>query len=349
MRRKSAPPSPPADRFPFRFLPHPAIPIANDIEQGPRIDMPEAADDIILKLLREKDLLTASQETRIRAALKRGMNLADAIAKTPLVDPVKFASIATLARRGPVVTELAQEPAHMTDTAVPTDLDELDLPTEIAPAGTPPDDDLDLDLDHGPEPVPPAATARKNEEDDIDTMRFLLKPKAPKIEQQEVGSLIEEAFDSPKPAPAAAQKSKPDLKLTPLKQKEEYTGAGAKPHNYNLADDEGITLISEVNAILSRCLEHGGIGFVMETSLPADNLRLYGLDGSLKEEQTLESALLEKVINRMKVMARIETWRRLDNSRGVFRATWKASSAMFYVHGETMSSGERLTVHLERE
>lgn len=202
--------------------------------------------------------------------------------------------------------------------------------------------------------------------DDLDDTEEPLPPKLPPASGEkfgeEVSSILEEAFDvqislpgdkGRKPAekkPAAPAAKEPVGRMPALGDKDAYQSRSVNPKPVNLADDEGINLIREVNAIFTRAIDAKSKGFML-ASLPAeDNLKLFDAAGRLADQESLEQAQAEKIINRIKVMARIETWRRDAQQLGSVRVLHQGLTYRAYVNAETDAVGtEALIVHLEAE
>lgn len=209
-------------------------------------------------------------------------------------------------------------------------------------------DDFDMDLD------------------DIDDTDESLSPKLPPASGEkfgeEVSSILEEAFDvqislpgdkgkkTAEKKPAAPAAAGPVGRLPALGDKEAYQTRNANSKPVNLADDEGINLIREVNAIFTRAIDGKCKGFILAATAAEENLKLFDEAGRLSDQETIEQAQAEKILNRIKVMARIETWRRDAQQLGSVRLLNEGLTYRAFVNAEADAKGvESVIVHLEAE
>ncbi len=419
-------------------------------------------DDRVLHLLVEKDLITRAQEQRVRGAVARGMPLAEALQKTPLVDPIKFATIQALAastpdpgplepsrpedtqpvptvREVPPPTHKANPPSGeieldllddsepfetesgtfkiknlgpvqgADETQVPSPDDEgrrttessipihlaattYEEPDTVITSDLPEDFDDDLDFDEfdkaestteivpgasAPAPPPPANGDDLSDLDDLDDLDELdelddldfdqedeetLPPHLPQRTgddfDHEVQDKIDEVLDldmpevSPPPdgavadAPTAPGGAALYSHLPPPLRTSGFIPKGQSPQNFDLSDDEGILLIEEVNALLRDAIEHQRLGLLLAPGEPSAQIKLYTAAGTLDEERTLEPEMIEKVVNRLKVMARIETWRNDARQQGAFDMTFGKQRARALVSTEGEGRDEILVVYI---
>ncbi len=413
-------------------------------------------DEKLLKLMREQDLITASQEARVRQALGKGQSLGEAVSRTPLVDSVKFASLQAYAARQssePVEKEEPGPPPFQPiqaeddlEVALELDLDppghalpDLDYEVkDLGPVGAEEDaapvessvEDLDLDLDAGPAapaaeekpsakqefgdprggPAAPAAEEKPPQEPPspppsaagppheapappppkpapppaapppepapepvkrgpvrppsvAELRRQALinrKPKAPepaKAEMEgEVGSILEEAFTSAgggkKAAPAAAAakdgQAAGEDELPKPGPVNSYVPRAMRMQEFDLSDDEGISLIRQVNELLCESLDAGDGGVRLALGAGAGpNVMRFRANGRRRAAVEEEPAQVEKLVNRLKVMARLESWRRQQAQRGSFFVSWQGKRRRVLLDSAPGGSGagETLTVH----
>jgi hypothetical protein len=374
-------------------------------------------DELILSVLREQDLLTKSQETRVRSAMKRGMSVGEAIQRTPLVDPVKFTMMMALASTMNAQPGLhVQEPSRGDDPAQKPprdftpiqagdeDLIEIDeeipdlmdlggekfefrnlgpvsdqpenkprVPEKVStpasraitpdPTPAPPsaprtampaDFDADLDLDIPEEPIPVAEPPRRAHLDtdfDFDDLEIDGHADVPEsknsTESYEVPRVLdanleleEETVPPPPPAPARN-------KLRPAGKPAEYDPPGGRIQSYDLGNDEGIPLIGKVNAFLREAVEEecGGLEFDIE---PGKSVVHY-FDSKSEETQVkeLDGDTAQKYVNRLKVMARLEPWRRQQAQKGKCLLTCSGRNLQMLVDQEPGPEGhELITLYL---
>ena len=385
-----------------------------------------------LQLLLKQELITEAQGKRLRGRMRRGMSLAEAISKTPLVDPVKLASIQSLAAHSenqeqpqePIRRESSREIPRMhtgaseqkpestietpnassrrqsssasaqvaklaeEETAPPvsgapspasaaetdsnlSELDEIDFPGLA-------DERIDLDLDDldmeetdvqtegGPGML--AGPRPASSEDDIDTLR-MHAPDALKNAGKEEGKdedfagevdlVIEEVFDKKEKKQKGFAPLKPEEAITDfstdvlpaLGNRENYQPrAGVAVQTFDLEDDEGINLIQQVNEILTTSFREGDAGLIIDPGQDPAVLKRYGNSRRLSSEEVMETDMVEKIVNRLKVMGRIEPWRRQATQKGVFRIRHRGKEASAFVQSDPGSeSPDLLVIQIERE
>jgi len=242
-------------------------------------------------------------------------------------------------------------------------------------------DDLDLDFDDeanmetvGPaSPIRPklpsidlaeAPTLSKGEIDDLADSDFEFpdpEPLAAEEREQfkeQVDSLLDEAFDTKskprivKPShgtPAPPMPSYVSPRLEPLADKESYREGKRQIQTFDLADDEGINLIRQVNEIFERAINGNASAFQLVADAVPQNLRMFDANGRISSEDSIDADSIEKVVNRIKVMARIEVWRRLPVQKGFLRLIHAGTSWECFLKSETEAERkEVVTVYLER-
>lgn len=347
-------------------------------------------DEQLLRLMREQDLITPSQEARVRQAVKKGRSLGEAVSRTPLVDPVKFASLQSYAAHHapsdpgsappagekkeqgpppfqPIRAEDDQPVALDLDLDTP-ETDSLDLDYEVrdlGPVGTPEtpcarelDQDVDVDLDPEPDPPPrrpppPTDTVRPP------SVAELRRQALRKREQAETPSAesAEEAGPEPDQPAAAAPKPKSPAPASAASLPEpddpqSYLHRNMQLQSYDLSDDEGISLIRQVNEMLQDSLDAGDAGLrLMPGVTDGPNLTRYGRDRAERAAEELEASQAEKLANRLKVMGRLEAWRRQPSQRGAFDVISQGRRyrvLLDFSTGEGDGETEVLTVHFLR-
>ncbi len=401
-------------------------------------------DVVAVDLMVEQGLITNAQADRLKTLLKKGTSLGEAVIKTPLVDPIKIASIQSLAAQrqaaqteeklpaagpeaiaetddiddleidliddsepinmgkdkfqiknlGPVGSKEAEEALSGKKPSARADLESLDmvelpeieqkifepdksksskqisseknkrLPSPESMAPTWPNQDIESDFDieddleflANDETHPPFGTAPPPPQEDKDKKLVLPSSRDQKEFGQQVGSIIDEAFkdtdlDIPS-APESQKEKKPAApaglsKLPPLENQHDYYNPAASQKTFDLSDDEGINLILEVNSILSKAIDASAAGIVIEADSGSENLKIYNAVRNLVQEDSIDPALLEKIVNRIKVMGRIETWRREQLQKGSFNLVHQGRRHRAYVHSENADGMPRLIVYFE--
>lgn len=425
----------------------------------------ELRDERLLQQLIDQHLITISQLARVRAAIKRGASLHEAIAKTPLVDPLKLASVESLVASQssgsrevkkltlpppaapppvappppppvaldddfeldfdqPSTVKLGSESFELRDLGpvgsqvdhdeeasqsigsvstvrfqpkipaspapLPPDLDEdLMLPgdeSHAAPSvqagGDRPEmlsDELDLPEEFKPKaapaPAPPAAPAApkppaprrpkipelpasmKDMDVDFEIPQSLskaagsVKPGPPAQLSTGFDAEVSRALDHAMDAPGQETPGAPNDEFAVLHQLHErdtYRSPAKSMQVYNTSDDEGINLIREVNEIFGAVLDEGGRGFLIDARRTDRNLIIYNESSALAHYQTIAPERIDKVINRLKVMARLEPWRRQNAQKGHFRIIHKGMNHNAYIRTDPRTAEkEVIVIHLE--
>ncbi|MCC6546440.1 hypothetical protein IT570_04655 [Candidatus Sumerlaeota bacterium] len=376
-------------------------------------------DERLLTLLLEQQQITPSQSARLRAQLGRGMEIHEALAKTPLVDALKLASIESIAAnqansskevRKPtfsptVVAPAPSQPASRLPTLDDADLDlELDQPAELSigsqtyqlrnlgPVSDLPEDfdagdappvfhDLDEELEFEPHhipgeqpldeelmlPVDDAASTRRDFTDFADELDLPGKTPPPihaKIPvttatvtspstklttnfDVDLDAALEQAMSGEHPIPIVTDSE--FSTLAPLQDKDSFRSPQKSMQVFNTADDEGINLIREVNEIFARVLDAGGTGFIIDSRLVEKNLITYDASGRMTSHETISHDRIDKIANRLKVMGRLEPWRRQNSQKGHFRIKHGADNVDVYLQTQPKASDkEVLSVRVEK-
>lgn len=235
--------------------------------------------------------------------------------------------------------------------------EEAPAPADALPELEDLDGDLDLDLDLDPAPAAEAPPPRSM---DLD-----------------IESALEDAFEpggegdpaaTPRPLPSSGESGKmvgmDGLKVRPVRESqredvpatlkapqppEHYSGSG-RVNTYNLFDDEGINLIHEVNKVLLHVMEITGQGLVLDRGRMDSNYRIYNSRWMLEEQRTIPEHELEKMINRIRVMARLEPWRRNQEQAGQCLVTAGGNTTRLLVESQPLGVGQEvLTVYFQEE
>lgn len=242
---------------------------------------------------------------------------------------------------------------------------EVDLVVEspVVPT-TPPllDNDIDLDLDidlHHP----PAAGAADLDPD--------LDLSAPADVDPEISDVLDEVFSAscdevPPPPPEQRVSRSSDMvdikglqarpvvestsavprTLQPPGEPGEYPVRGTM-NTFDLANDEGIGLIARVNQLFAHVIEISGQGFVLDRSRPDNNYCIYNGQWQLEEQRTVEDKELEKMINRIRAMGKLESWKRHSPQRGQFMLRHAGEDWRVLVESNPSRDGrDVLTVYL---
>lgn len=384
-------------------------------------------DERLLTLLMEQQQITPSQSARVRAQLNRGMEIHEALAKTPLVDALKLASVEAMAANQSnsskevkkptftppaVVAPAPAPPANRVPSLDDADLDiELNQPAEVnfgsgtyqlknlGPVSELDDDfddshgdpaDLELDADLELEPQHLAASHELDDElmlpdDDIasadtrrnfsdfgddldmpgktpvpvrqqimvDEMEFELPP-PPKPAQKlttnfdaDLDAVIEQAMSGEHPIPVISEGE--FTRLAPLQDKDSFRSPQKSMQVFNTADDEGINLIREVNEIFARVLDAGGTGFAIDPRRAEENLIIYDSAGAIASQETIQRDRIDKVANRLKVMGRLEPWRRQNAQKVHFRIKHGGDNVDVYIQTQPKATDkEVLLVRVEK-
>ncbi len=288
---------------------------------------------ILIETLEREGLLTADQAKRVSAAAQSGKDLTWALRNLPLVEPLQFMKAQRLAgvkKTGGTDTgdiePFTPMVAHGAEPASGGEAPGSKAPLRPAAGGEPPSPRLvrpvtdpgilrervatdlgeveevntldlqgDLDIDSGfagiGTPLDPSAPAPAT------------PPPVAAMPAASLGTL------DPLPAPPARVRPPTDPgAATPDPQA--YMRPGIAVPIYNLADDEGIPLVKRVNALLAEALDEGirqvNLRFGRRGAI-LSYISEVGTSGRYVEMETAEG---EKTANRLKIMARIEPWRK---------------------------------------
>lgn len=237
------------------------------------------------------------------------------------------------------------------DSGLPSGFDleaDFELPEDHSPAGGEVDLDLDLDLDVDPPP------------DEAEQDRVI---------DTDIVSALDDAFENaggngPPAGEGAQPESMEGFRARPVRESrrddvpatlkapepmEHYAGSG-RVNTYNLFDDEGINLIHEVNKVLLHVMEITGQGLVLDRGTMDNNYRIYNSRWALEEQRTIPEHELEKMINRIRVMARLEPWKRNQDQAGQCLVTAGGNTTRLLVESLPLGVGkEVLTVYFVEE
>ncbi len=273
-----------------------------------------APDEQVLLLLLREGYITKRQDARVRAALKRGMNLSEAINKVPLVEPVKFASVqarADFEEKSKASVE-PQQPASASsdiDTASGIlDLSELNrIEKEKEKAATKGAGKVDSDID-----------VDDIEFDDVSEAETITGFPDEEELNEGMDEAIESAFDSSERI-APPNFSAEDPKYPELGDPAEYQPTASRVQTFDLNEDEGIPLVKQVNELLRTTVEAEASALVVLPQRHSMNVVIFRNPSIVVSRKTLDLKTAEKVANRLKVMARIEAWKKGKGLKGTFK------------------------------
>jgi hypothetical protein len=243
-----------------------------------------------------------------------------------------------------------------------------------APAAALSDDlDMDFDLDFDVPAPQPAAKAAFKPTDALDALDELLGPdtggdvdsrrpsQASPTDtiETELGEFFDEAFASkpevPKQVaaksevtPAAAVPSLASLAnfdaLPPMRPFSDYEKPGVQAQTFDLAKDDGLDLVRDVNAVLTDALDTESSGLVLDGRVKTDNLYFYDDSHAAAERQPLKGDPA-KFINRVKAMAKIESYREGATGKGHCNLVLDGLPRKAYVEVEKTPTGDILVMH----
>ncbi|MEQ8820535.1 MAG: hypothetical protein RLY93_09835 [Sumerlaeia bacterium] len=98
-----------------------------------------------------------------------------------------------------------------------------------------------------------------------------------------------------------------------------YRKPNQAPPTYNLADDEGINLIKNVNDKLAQAIAQKRAALWLGVEGDEALIGEYGPGGKRQNVVIEDAELIRKMINRLKIMARIQPWR-TEGGQGAFHA-----------------------------
>lgn len=289
-------------------------------------------DGKVIDALVQKGQLTEHQAKRVRQSLESGKELVWALSHLPLVEPLQYLRAQSQASSGQI--QNTQEILQGAFGATPHPRPSVSSSYEIKPISSKPDSPA-------PSPVSPPPTGESDllflssqDGGDVPTLDLEDKDYARGFEgvgqpMGGAGSLDESLASSSDPAPIPPPSPRPSLpkprRMNPpsspggvvVPSPEAYARPGVAPPIYDLNDDEGIPLVFRVNALLSEALGAGvrrivirSAGAGMEVASASD----FGTEGVA---QPLERDEGLKICNRLKIMARIEPWRK-PPQKGMF-------------------------------
>jgi hypothetical protein len=270
----------------------------------------------VVEVLRQEGLLTEEQTRRVLASVDGGRDLTWALSHLPLVEPLRFLRAQSLAGTNPISPGMPTPSL----TPVPGDSGRVGAPLTPRTPGRSVSEieevsgkesiktlELDLDTNYGMgfeqvgrpvhAPTPMGETA------------YRAPSPIPSITPAAVAS-PPPAAASPTPPAAAAGSGEPPLMDEPMLDPAAYQRPGIVAATYDLADDEGIPLVRRVNALLTEAVEEGVR--MMDIYPEGDEfITLFRSEiggGGRSRSHPSDEAI--RIGNRLKVMARIEPWRK---------------------------------------
>lgn len=164
-----------------------------------------------------------------------------------------------------------------------------------------------------------------------------------------MSSVLDDAFNDSLDNSLHGKDDDDSERLPPLGSMDGYKNPTTTVGVFDLSDDEGIAIIAEVNQFLGDCLEKGEGGFILSPKEEEENLKYFSKIPKLVAVDTVEKTKLEKVLNRLKVMARLESWRSNESQKGLFKTKQDSSETAIYMDAEKDDDGGRIIVHFHRQ
>ncbi len=263
----------------------------------------EPMDEAALGVMVAESLITSDQLRRVRAMLLKGKALQEALSIVPIVDPLQFLRI--------------QRTVSGEDVAPSTSLIHAQA---VLREPTPPPSD---------KPRIPLAGFGKREADnaldfdsiDLEGSGFVIAPlpvaPADSTDENVLSVAKTEVVGAPTPLP---ERRRIDLSqaLEPPDSMESYLNTTSTGTIYPLEEDDGIPMLKGLYALVTELASIEGLGLVIDWMGGDDgDVRFFLKSGKLAMHRTLPPGDAARFINRLKIMARIEPWRR-DSPRGSF-------------------------------
>jgi hypothetical protein len=299
--------------------------------------MAEPQDDRkLIEVLYEQGLLTEEQVRRVQATLDAGRDLGWALSHLPLVEHLHFLKARSFLESGGI-----KRSSGGTPTPLPT-------PLPLGPSAT-----WDVRIVGRPERTPPTDSDRpRTVASDLEEDAKEEKVQTWDIEDKDYGAGFEgvarplSGDPTPPEGPTAASPAAP---LTPPAPRHpsapptpalsrntpipsaspaapaspgdldpaHYARTGISPSTYDLADDEGIPLVSRVNALFAEALDTGVRQIVLRSVPEGIALQFVSQPNTAGTSRLLEREEGDRICNRLKIMARVEPWRKAPQ-KGTF-------------------------------
>lgn len=292
-------------------------------------------DEAALGMMVAESLVTADQLRRVRGMLLKGKPLQEALSKVPIVDPLQFLRI----QRTVSGEDIAPSTSLIHAQAV------LKEPTPVS----------------GDKPRVPLAGFGKRQADnaldfdsiDLEGSGFVIEPLpvAPvdSTDENVLTGAKTEVVTSPSTPLPASERRRIDLNqmLEPPDSMESFLNTTSTGTVYPLEDHDDIPMLKALHALVAELASMEGLGFVIDWVGGEDgDVRFFLKSGRLAMHRSLEPGDAARFINRLKIMARIEPWRR-DSPRGSFLVTDKGRQYRLLLKVMTRSDDtESATVYL---
>lgn len=262
-------------------------------------------DENAVRLMQEENLITADQARRLRVVLGKGKTMREALQTVPLVEPLIYLRI----QRAASADEIAPKTSFQNEL--------INAETPGGAAGKPrlvgfgkrePANILDFDSI------------------DLEGTGFLIAPITGPMNESsesfELGGLETDVASSNTPVRLGEMADpKRILAIQSLEEVDDvdsYMQTTTAGQVYDLAEDDGIPLLKKLHGLLMELTEMAGRGLVVEwPGGGSGEVRFYSESGKLGMQRGIEGEEAAKLINRLKIMAHIEPWRR-DSPRGSF-------------------------------
>ncbi len=292
-------------------------------------------DEAALGIMVAESLVTADQLRRVRGMLLKGKSLQEALSIVPIVDPLQFMRI--------------QRTVSGEDIAPSTSLIHARaVLKEATPAPT-------------EKPKVPLAGFGKRQADnaldfdsiDLEGSGFVIQPlpvaPADSTDENVLAGAKTEVVGTPKTPVPAGERRRIDLNQTleAPDSMESFLNTTSTGTVFPLEDHDDIPMLKALHALVSELAGMEGLGLVIDWTGGEDgDVRFFHKSGKLAMHRSLASGDAARFINRLKIMARIEPWRR-DSPRGSFLITEGARQYRLLLKVMTRSDDtETATVYL---
>ena len=298
---------------------------------------PAKPEDVkLLGILVSRGMITPNQSDRGKKGLGAGTELMDVLQSTPLVEPLQFMKAQQIiqaqeaAREAPVerdnegvnVVELDDDLELDFDSYRPTPvvpitgevvIEKTPAPTDVAEQAKLVESDFDLDSEfdfHEVQTGPPSRVPLAEPEPEEPHYAKLDTDFDMEFESSAV-HVLDEELDQDLELPA--ETPKPPVADKPIPLPRDSTGfirPGLAPAVFDLGNDEGIAVIGQANHLLARVIEKKHAALHLRQADKAGRADYLGGNGLPVETEEMGTEAASKIMNRLKVMARIEPWRK---------------------------------------
>jgi len=264
----------------------------------------DQVDENAVRLMQEENLITPDQAKRLRVMLGKGKTLGEALQTVPLVEPLIYLRI----QRQASADEIAPKTSFQNELINVETPGAKTKPRLVGMGKREPANILDFDSI------------------DLEGSGFLIAPITGPINESsesfELGGLETDIAASNTPARLGEMADPKRIlaiqSLEEVDDVESYMQTTTVGQVYDLAEDDGIPLLKRLHGLLIELVEMSGRGVVVEwPGGGSGEIRFYSESGRLGMQRSVEGDEAAKLINRLKIMAHIEPWRR-DSPRGSF-------------------------------